>query len=274
MEVLRPKRRRVVVLPILLLAVTAAVLVTTSAIAQPGAQTFTIGSNLDRKTVLPHRIRWIAYPSAPVSYPGVEFLIDGKVVFDDRLPPFAFGSDGHDEATGSVRTGYLVTSWLRPGLHRFTVRARGQGANRNRTVTKTFVARVVAPPLPPRELRGTWQRELSSAVAPDKNALYREVTAQPGTYRIEIDQRFLRASGPQARKHLKIDYGAGAATIAIGGPVWTGDPDEGAWCEPWGPAATYAWSVSAGTLTLTALGRPDACKQRGAILAGEWTRVR
>mgnify|MGYP006148767051 CR=1 FL=1 len=42
---------------------------------------FTIRSSLDGKTTLPHRIAWIAYPSAAVEAPGVEFLIDGKVVF-------------------------------------------------------------------------------------------------------------------------------------------------------------------------------------------------
>ena len=91
--------------------------------AQPSAA-FTIRSSLDGKAVLPHRIRWIAYPSAFVVFPGVEFLIDGKLVFDNRLEPYAFGADGRDEATGTVKTGYLVTSWLSPGKHRLTVRAK------------------------------------------------------------------------------------------------------------------------------------------------------
>ncbi len=101
-----------------------------SAAAEGAAEPFTIRSSLDGKTVLPHRIRWVAYPSAGVRFPGVEFLIDGKLVFDNRIPPYAFGSDGRDEATGKVNTGYLVTSWVSPGRHEFTVRARGLGANR------------------------------------------------------------------------------------------------------------------------------------------------
>jgi len=252
----------------------AVVLTAPSAAAEQGAAAFTIRSSLDGKTVLPHRIRWIAYPSAPVGFPGVEFLIDGKVVFDNRLPPYAFGADGRDEATRTVKTGYLVTSWLAPGKHQFTVRARGLGANRKTTATRTVVARVLSPPAAPAQLTGTWKRILQTAVPPDRNVLYRSINAQPGMYRIAIDRRFIRLSGPAPRKHIKIDYVAGPATITIRGPVWTGDPHEGGVCDPWGPEATYSWSVSDGTLMLAPPSNADACKQRGAIVTGEWTRVK
>ncbi len=42
-----------------------------SATAEDAAEPLTIRSSLDGKTVLPHRIRWIAYPSAGVRFPGV-----------------------------------------------------------------------------------------------------------------------------------------------------------------------------------------------------------
>jgi hypothetical protein len=262
-------KARVVVLT--LVAMTLAALGGT--LAPASTKPFTIRSSLDGKTVLPHRIRWIAYPSGPVLFPGVEFLIDGKLVFANRLEPFAFGDDGHDEATGKVNTGYLVTTWLAPGTHRFTVRAETIVAGKRTRAEKTVTARVPPSPLPPAQLAGTWQRQLDSAVPPDPNRLYRSVTAQPGTHQIVIDRRYLRSSGPAPRKHLKVDYVADPRTLTIRGPVWTGDPDEGAGCDPWGPEATYFWSVSEGTLTLQPAGKPDACNQRGAILTGEWTRV-
>jgi hypothetical protein len=243
-----------------------------SASAERSAKPFTIRSSLDGRTVLPQRIRWIAYPFAGVLFPGVEFLVDGKVVFDNRLPPYAFGNDGRDEATGKVNTGYLVTSWLAPGKHEFTVRARGLGANRDTTATRTVFARVLAAPTRPAPLLGTWKRNLPSAVPPDRNMLYRNVTAPAGTYTIAVDRRFIRISGPDPRKHIKIDYVASARTITIRGPVWTGDPNEGGWCEPWGPETVYSWSVNNGTLTLALAGEPDACKQRGTIVTGDWTR--
>ena len=244
-----------------------------SAAADDAAEPFTIRSSLDGKTVLPHRIRWIAYPSAGVRFPGVEFLIDGKLVFDNRIPPYAFGGDGRDEATGKVNTGYLVTSWLSPGRHEFTVRARGLGANRNTTATKTVVGRVQPAKAPPTQLAGSWQRILETAVPPDRNVLYRKITVPPGTFRFTIDPRFMQMSGP-VPGNVKVDYVARPATLTIGGPVWTGDPAEGGVCEPWGPAATYSWSVSEGTLKLTPSGKGDACKQRGALLTGDWTRVK
>jgi hypothetical protein len=241
--------------------------------AQRAAKAFTIRSSLDGKTVLPHRIRWIAYASAPVLFPGVEFLIDGKLVFANRLEPYAFADDGRDEESGTRKTGYLVTSWLAPGAHRFTVRGKAIVAGRRTTAEKTVTARVTAPPSPPAQLAGTWERQLDTAVPPDPNRLYRGVTAQPGTYRIVIERRYLRLSGPAPRKHVKVDYVADPRTLTIRGAVWTGDPDEGAVCDPWGPDATYTWSVSEDTLTLEPAARPDACKQRGAITGGEWTRA-
>jgi hypothetical protein len=242
--------------------------------AEQTAKAFAIRSSLDNKATLPLRIPWIATASAPVLYPGVEFLIDGKVVFANRLEPYAFGADGRDEASGTTKTGYLVTSWLAPGKHRFTVRGKAIVAGRRTTAEKTFVARVPAAPSPPTQLTGTWQRQLETAVPPDPNRLYRSVTAQPGTYRIVLDRRYLRMSGPAPRKHLKIDFVAGPGTIMIREPVWTGDPDDGAVCDPWGPEATYSWSVSDRTLTLSPASKPDECRQRGAIMTGEWTRVK
>lgn len=218
-----------------------------SAAAERSATSFTIRSSLDGKTVLPHRIRWIAYPSAPVLFPGVEFLIDGKLAFDDRLEPYAFASDGRDEATKTVKTGYLVTSWLSPGKHRFTV--RGSRVGDRATATKTAVVRVVQAPAPPAGLAGTWTRNLPNAVPPDRGVLYKNA-APAGPYRITIDRRYIRLQPQRTPVHVKFDYAAGATTVTIRGPVWAGYPNEGGWCDPWGPEVKYTWSVTGDTLTL------------------------
>ena len=47
----------------------------------------------------------------------VDFLIDGKLRWIERYSPYNYGSDdphGH--------LGFLITTWLTPGLHRFTAR--------------------------------------------------------------------------------------------------------------------------------------------------------
>lgn len=274
--------------------VTAVVLGTSSAMARPDVAAFTIRSSLDGKTSLPHRIAWIAYPSAAVEAPGVEFLIDGKVTFRNRLEPFAFGADGRDEKTGMRRTGYLVTSWLTPGRHSFTVRAlRASSAGTRVTATKTVVARVLRAPAPPAALAGTWRRTIPQPVPGDRGALYAKGRggsysgrdpAPAGTWRMVIDKRFVQHVAPTGYV-INSDYAAGAQTIRFASPVWTtprtplqpssghnANPLEWGWCDPWGRETTYTWSVLGDRLTLAPAGGVDACRQRGMILAGEWTR--
>ncbi len=89
-----------------------------SAAARSGAgdaEPFVVGSTLDGKNVLPHRIRWVGRPKLPASQISkVEFIIDGKVRWVEQNPPYTYGDDSN----------WLVTSWLSPGRHRFTVRAK------------------------------------------------------------------------------------------------------------------------------------------------------
>jgi hypothetical protein len=115
---------------------------------------FKVTSTLDGKTALPHRIHWIAYPRLPkTTKVKVEFLIDGKVLWAERDVPYTYSED----------RGYLVTSWLAPGKHRFTVRATvvrvGDTIVKNGQVAEdTVVASVPRAPDPPAALAGTWQR--------------------------------------------------------------------------------------------------------------------
>jgi hypothetical protein len=103
-------------------------------------QAFKVTSTLDGKQVLPHRIRWIAHPAIPRSRVArVEFLIDGRLRWVERNAPYVYGDDSD----------WLVTSWLAPGRHRFSVRATAKGG---RKATHAITARVVASPAPPVEL--------------------------------------------------------------------------------------------------------------------------
>ena len=76
-------------------------------------QAFKVTSSLDGKTVLPHRIHWLAAPLPRSTKVKMEFLIDGKLAWHEGSAPYTFADDG----------GYLVTSWLTPGKHTFTARA-------------------------------------------------------------------------------------------------------------------------------------------------------
>src|SRR5262249_12143585 len=117
---------------------------------------FAVRSTLDGKTVLPHRVRWLAFPHLPSSQVReVDFLIDGKVRWIEHNAPYSYSDDG----------GFLVTSWLSPTRHSFAVRVISYSGRRG---IDTVVARVVAAPTPPAELAGRWQRDVPTEVPGDQ----------------------------------------------------------------------------------------------------------
>ena len=233
---------------------------------------FTVTSTLDGKRALPHRIRWLASPSAPAT--RVEFLIDGKVRWIEQSAPFTYSDDG----------GYLVTSWLSPGRHRFAVRATSVAG---KTVTKAVVARVGAAPAPPSVLAGKWQRVVDQRVPADPGCAPGSVPA--GRWTLVFERRWIEAIFPgrfDPQKSQQTGFGfridsdwipagrtfevAGSVTIDM---LLDTNPRGGWWCQPGGPKATYTWSVSGDTLTLTPNGGRDTNRQRGTVFTGRWTRA-
>src|SRR5215203_908545 len=79
------------------------------------ASPFKVNSSLDGKTVLPHRVYWLGYPAlATAKVAKVEFLVDGKLGWVEHHAPYVYGADDNGR-----NRGYLVTSWLAAGTHRF-----------------------------------------------------------------------------------------------------------------------------------------------------------
>ena len=153
----------------------------------------------------------------------VEFLIDGKLRWSEMNPPYAYGDDSN----------WLVTSWLAPGLHRFTVRV---SAKDGRTAERTTNARVVSPPRPPAELTGKWTR---------------------GSYLpwvITIDKAGWKIRDPYGGGHfIDVAYLSGGRLQARGG-IWTKPQSavEGnGWCPDTNTPVNYRWTVTGKTLTLT-----------------------
>ena len=121
-------------------------------------------SSLDGKTVLPHRIFWLAFMSIPqAQISQVDYLIDGKLCWVGTGNPSTYPGTSSYYSTYSDSGGYLVTSWLTPGLHKFTVRVV---ALNGQTGSDTVVARVLPAPVPPAALVGSWQRTIKTADAP------------------------------------------------------------------------------------------------------------
>jgi hypothetical protein len=235
-----------------------AVLAASSAAGATQHRRFTVRSTLAGKTVLPHRIRWVARPSLPASkIQEVDFRIDGRLRWIEHNAPYSYGFDGN----------YLVTSWLKSGRHRFTTVAIAHGGRR---ATSTVTARVLPATPPPAGLAGTWKRTMTPA----------QTKSQPsGTWILKISKVgwWIKVpDGGVGANLIDVAY-LGAGLLESRGGIWTkpnppDNPTQGnGWCdEPFQPVR-YHWSISGPTLTMSLAG-PKRCDGESVIWAGDWTR--
>jgi hypothetical protein len=252
--------------------------------AQASKPSFKVASTIDGKTVLPHRLRWIARPQIAVAkVDRVDFLVDGKVRWVEHNPPYTFSDDEN-----GAHLGYLVTSWLKPGRHRFAVRVVTRDGAK---VTHTVSARVVAPPAVPSALAGRWQRAIadgSGAPADGTPGNPTGTVVPSGMYTMVIDERMIQLRWPGVFHSPESDDTgagwiidsdftlAGSVLTALGPVIFapnTGQAETGWWCWQDGPSGAYTWSVSGSTLTLAPRAGGDPCGVRGFVWSGQWTRV-
>ena len=246
-------------------------------LAAAAPQPFAVTTTIDSRVTLPSHIRWIAHPKLPAKQVlEVDFVIDGKIRWSETQPPFVYGGDDED----GQYPGYLVTTFLGAGMHRFGVRVTdGDG----RVATHTIKARVVAAPEPPAALAGTWARTVSNADltksdphwgGPPPIGDWRLVFDKVGIWELDstgsgiVNEYAVKGTAldvfapiqqaPIVEDHIAVTrYGA----HNIGGVDCT-------WSGPFG---SYSWSVSGSTLTLTATN--ELCGQRRGVLEGTWTKV-
>jgi hypothetical protein len=233
-----------------------------------------VRSSLDAAKVLPLRTRWLAYPSvSPSKIKEVDFLIDGKLRWIERYSPYNYGSD---DSHGHL--GFLITTWLTPGVHRFTARAVPYAG---RTASHTSVARVLPAPTPPAELAGTWTRNVT---AEDVAKATSGEGPLPGVWKLVFDgvgawvldplgsgvveQYEATPTGIHAYAPIQMaPFSDGKGGIARFGHRGIG----GTVCNYDGPSGSWTWLVSGDQLTLTPI--KEACGDRRAIWEGTWTRV-
>jgi hypothetical protein len=222
-------------------------------------------SSLDGQTTLPLRTRWIATPEpADAVLAKVDFLIDGKLIWNEDRAPYVFGRDG----------GYLITTWLTLGPHTFTARATAVAGG---SVTDTVRATVTAAPEPLASLRGMWTR----TVTDQDLAKSGDGSPPAGQWGLVFDQIGAWYLDPQGDGAVE-QYDVPGDTIHIYAPIQMVPLDshpgisryghhgfEGWVCDASGPFGTYHWSVSGGKLTLTV--NTEGCPNRRAILEGTWT---
>jgi hypothetical protein len=250
----------------------AAAVAATSALAAPGSTPLRVTSTLDHKTVLPLRTHGLASPNQPAAKIfEVDYLIDGKVRWIEHFAPYNYGSDdfhGH--------LGYLITTWLAPGRHTFTARAK---AKDGQTATDTVVARVIPAPGPPAVLAGKWARTVTPAdltkagKEPPPSGQWTLVFDRVGAWHLDplgsglVNQ--YDATGQTIKVYAPIQmapFGTAGGGISRFGHDGIGGTD----CNYDGPFGSYSWSASGDQLTLTATKEP--CGNRRAIWEGTWTR--
>ena len=251
-----------------------------------------VTSSLDGKAVLPHRISWMAFMSIPEAQINqVDYLVDGKLCWIGEGSPYKYSGTSTYFSTYSDTGGYLVTSWLTPGLHKFTVRVM---ALDGQTASDTVVARVLPAPIPPAVLVGSWQRTIDTAAAPAPGSPGNptDTYTPDGTYTITFSRKWIEdhfagkftISGSingntGAGEEYLSDWTPGAKSFHVQGAVSIQpfDPNTdqlgGWWCNPGGPGANYTWTVTGKVLTLTPIGGKDECSIRGFIWTGSWARV-
>jgi hypothetical protein len=237
-----------------------AIVAASSAVAAVDSTPLTVTSTLDAKKALPHRIHWVATAKPTASVSRVEFLIDGKVRWVERNPPYVYGLDGN----------WLVTSWLSPGRHRFTIQAV---ATTNRRTTRSVVALVRRAPAVPAQLANSrWTRVYTAAETGD---------APPGKWTLSISRAGWRINDPAGGGNfIDVAY-LGPRSVETRSGIWTRPKEsqepnvkEGnGWCEDTNEPVRFTWSVADNKLTFRLAG-PRRCDGLGPFLSKTWTRAR
>jgi len=229
--------------------------------ARPAASTakLRVTSTLDGLTGLPHRIHWQAFPSGPSSdVSQVDYLIDGQLRWIEHSAPYFYGSDGN----------YLVTSFLTPGTHTFTVRAIWAHGT---TATDTARAQVSPAPAPPAALAGTWQRFHSGG----------DLSSPPsGYWRLIITSVGWQINDTSGGGNLLDIAYLSPGLLEIRQGMFTSPDsqlDGNGWCnnDP-GPTVRLRYTIQGNTLTFTPIS-PLGCDGTdyvtGSQWRGTWTRV-
>jgi len=221
-----------------------------------------VTSTLDGHTTLPPRIHWQAFPGVPVANVSeVDFLIDGKLGWVEHKTPYFYGNDGN----------WLVTSFLTPGVHTFTVRVIAAGGH---SATNTVKASVTPPPVPPAALAGTWTHVVTPA---DVQKATSGGAPPTGRWHLQIGPAGWQLHDPTGGG-LLFDVGYGSAAGLQMRPTIEYPPypnsNNGGFCTDTDPLWAWTYSPADGgtTLTLRPVGH-DPCGDRIAILAGTWTRT-
>ena len=231
----------------------------TSAPSSSSPSQLTVKSTLDGFTTLPERIHWEASAVGDVS--EIDFLIDSRLGWVEKNAPFFYGDDGN----------WLVTSFLAPGVHTFTVQATGIAGEK---ATDTVTATVRPPTAPPAALAGTWTHVVTAA---DVTKATSGMPPPAGKWRVTISALGWTMRDPENGGGVfDVEYPSPRRLQmrpTIETPPFP-NATNGGFCENTDPLFEWTYSITndGKTLVLHSAGE-DPCGDRVAILEGTWTRV-
>ena len=236
--------------------------------SQPSAP-LSVTSTLDGRSALPHRIRWQAFPGVPATdVSEVDFLIDGKLRWVENNPPYFYGSNYGSNL--NYQGNYLVTSFLKPGIHRFTVTIVAVGG---KTASDMVTATVPVAPAPPAALAGTWrtfQRQGAAGSGSPPTGYWRLVISKVGWQIYDtagtgdlLDVAYLQPGLLEIRTGMFTEP-----------PAHNPELDGNGWCndDP-GQPVRLRWSVTATGLSMRFAGG-HGCPGFTGFMTSAWTRVR
>jgi hypothetical protein len=218
----------------------------------------------------------MAFTKGSSNVSKVDYLIDGQLRWVEHSPPYYYGGDNNGQDAS-----FLITTWLTPGKHHFTVEAFNSAGQK---ATDTAVATVAAVPPPPAALAGAWTRTLTAQDAQKAGTQYGG-TPPLGSWKLVFDRVGAWELDPKGGGVLD-NYDAERGIIHVYAPIQMTPPigpggiskfghhiftSGGTDCTDAGPFGSYRWAVSGATLTLTAI--HEGCTDRGALWEGTWTRT-
>jgi hypothetical protein len=222
-------------------------------------------SSITSGAVLSSALIWTAVPVgiAPSHVASLEFLIDGRVRWIERRPPYVFDGDGAE----------LFPWLLGPGPHSLAVRvvsAAGTSASMSADIT-------VAPQPPvPGDLVGSFTRTVTNRDVRRTARLRHKPADQPlptGVWRLQIAATgVIGYDNPRGGAGNEAFVAAVNGTLALEGPAsWLLPPARrGGFCAV-EPIGSYTWITRGRTLVLTA--RRDRCADRNSMFTGAWRRM-
>jgi len=195
----------------------------------------------------------------------VEFLIDGKVRWTEKNPPYVFDDDA----------GILPTWVLTPGAHRLSVRATTVDGKTAQMVASVDVA-AQSVTTPARV--GTYTRRVGPADR-KRTAPYRLAAlgafGDPtplGQWRLVVAaDGVMVLTDPDGGASYEPFTAAPRSFTLYGPAVWLQkDPEPYLFCEP---ERRSDYAVSGSGRSLTIVPRQHVCADRDTVVGGTWTRV-